>query len=319
MAYGRSAASLHSSATSGLGTTHSAQLKPLDGDTQYVYQITATSPLGPRATSQALNFTTPTSPDVNDQTAPAISGIEVTGVTPTSVTVVWRTDDRTKGSIFYGLSPSYGQTANTETGTFARQHALTLNGLADDESYHFRIQATNRANLGSFSEDATFRTGAFPTVSVQPDTIEVAGSDEFTFHIDIANVTNLAGAALILAYDQQMVEILSVRAGDFFSQNGGFIEAQAGGAPIPGLVRYNLSWTINFQNGVAVGTRAHGNGQLAVIRARLTGSRDRSTLRLVTAEEASEGDTPENYTRLLDHNRHGMNFNIRNAWVLKRS
>ncbi len=319
VAYGRSAAALSSSATSGLGSTHSVQLKPLDGDTQYFYQITASSPLGPRVVSQAQNFTTLVSPDINDQTAPLISNVEVMGITPTTATVTWRTDDKTKGQLFFGLTNSYGTTLSTPTTPLARSHALTLTGLVDDESYHFRLQATNRANLASFSEDAVFHTASYPTIEVTPDTIEVAGSDEFTFSLRIRDVQNLAGAALVLGYDQQMVEILSVRPGDFWSSNGGFIESQAGGAPVPGLVRYNLSWTITFQSGVAVGTRAAGAGDLAVVRARLVGDRDKSTLRLITQSEAGGSDTPENYTRLLDHNRHGMNFNIRNAWILKRS
>ncbi|MFN8549508.1 MAG: hypothetical protein U0527_16435 [Candidatus Eisenbacteria bacterium] len=319
VAYGKNASVLSFNSSSALGTSHTAQLKPLDADTKYYFQITATSPLGPRAVSQSQNFTTPTSPDINDLTAPVITEVQVTGLTPTSATITWRTDDRSRGQVLYGLTSSYGSTASTPTEPLTRAHALTIEGLTDDELYHFRLQATNRANLSSYTEDANFRTASYPTVEVQPDTIEVAGNDEFTFYLTIRDVQNLAGAALVLAYDQQMVDILSVRPGDFWSDKGGFIEAQAGGAPVPGLVRYNLSWTINFQNGVAVGTRASGAGPLAVIRARLVGDRARSTLRLITQAEASGTDTPESYTRLLDHNRHGMNLNIRNAWVLKRS
>jgi len=316
--YGRSQAAQNFNESSRLGVTHQVTLDALDEQTEYWYQVQAASPLGPSVTSQARSFTTARSIDRDDTTPPVISGIAVIGITPNSATITFRTDDRASGKAFYGLIPSYGHVVSEAADAFTRTHALVLNDLQEAEEYHFRVQATNRAGLSATGSDLTFRTAEFPTIEIAPDTIDVAGEEEFTFRVRARGVSNLAGIAMVIAYDRQMVEIISVRPGDFWSDHRGFLFLEQAADPIPGLAQHAASWEITFQNGIAVGTNANGTGDIAIVRARAIGARTRSSISLLSQTEAAESANPDVYTRLLDHNLTQMQFNLRGAWVVRQ-
>ena len=318
LAYGRNQTGLSSSVSSTLSAQHSVTLANLDPDTEYWYQITAASPLGPRSATQPVSFRTLVSSDLNDSTPPVISDIQVVGITSSTATVTWNTDDRSNGTVYYGLDPSYGLSlAEADPAAFTRSHALALSGLTEETVVHFRIGATNRSGLHAFSGYQTFTTTALPLLSIAPDTSYADSSGNLTFRVSIANVANLAGLSFMLGYDPQAVEIVGVQEGSFWWDHNGFIplmtEVQD---PQAGRSQYAESWKINFVNTSAVGTDASGGGDVAIITARVHGTDTGSYLRLIDSDENGDG-IPE--TRLLDYNRLPLRFHVRDGWVIKRS
>ena len=72
--------------------------------------------------------------------------------TTTTMTVGWRTDEKTNSIVEYGLTSSY--TAETSDNDEVRWHFVELTGLTADTIYHYRV------GDGEFwSDDYTFKTG----------------------------------------------------------------------------------------------------------------------------------------------------------------
>jgi len=317
VAYGRSQNNLSTNVSSSLSGEHEVALAPLEQDTEYWLQITASSPLGPRATIQPVSFRTLVSPDIFDSTAPVISDIRVVGITPSSATITWSTDDRTRGTVFYGYGPSYGQSqAEPNPDTYVRAHSLTLSGLAEASDYHYRIQAVNRPGKTTFSADSTFRTAEPPYLEISPDTVHTAGNQDFSIRVNVRNASNIAGISFTLSYDPDFVEILSVREGGFWINNEGILFLMEREDDSEGLIQYAASWKIIFLDGTPVGTLANGGGEVAVINARTKGlGSGISPLRLIDTDEDGDGKAD---TRLFDYNRALMSFRVRNGWVFKQ-
>jgi hypothetical protein len=295
---------------------HVVTILGLESDTRYWYQVTAATPIGARVTSLPDTFRTLVNPEVNDSTPPVITGLEVVGITPNSATVVWNTDDRTHGLVFYGFNAgTYGSTA-TDSAAYGRAHAVTLTDLTENEDYNLRVRATNRARLTSDSDNLAFHTADRPWVEVMPETVNVVGNGDFEFGINLRGAQNVAGLTFMLSYDPSIMEIISVRKARWFDQTDGhiFISESAFDNPSRGQTKWDATWTVVFLNGVPVGTLANGGGEVAHIRARAKGTGTSSPLRLVDTD--IDGDSkPE--TRLLDHNRRDIPLHVRGGVIIR--
>lgn len=302
--------------SSPLGSTHDAKLENLDEDTTYFYQISCTNSLAGRAATQTAQFRTKLSDDYSDLTAPVISSIAVEGITPTSATITWNTDDRANCTVLFGLDSSYGQSAPEDASSFTRTHRMVLTGLLDDQEYLFRIHAVNRAQLGTFSDERSFQTAAYPTLYLDPPVIEVGTNAEFEFRLMIENSANLAGLEYNITYPSSRIEILSMRAGAYAtSANGGFLFLNKN--PVTNFpVIGDVSWKIVFREGIAVGASSGSEGEIAVIRARTRNvADDEVDLVIDTSVNAQDPDSQPK-TRLLDHNRNDIPVNVRNGVIV---
>jgi hypothetical protein len=98
-----------------------------------------------------------------DTTAPSITGVTAT---PSVVSAIirWTTDDASDTVVDYGTSASYGFTSTRNEAVTS--HSLTLTGLAQSTTYHFRVRSTNLNALESVSGDLTFTTGSDVTPPV---------------------------------------------------------------------------------------------------------------------------------------------------------
>ncbi len=292
---------------------HRVTIPDLESSSWYWYQVTAATPLGARAVSLPDSFLTLPNPDLNDSTPPVITEIQVVGITASSATVTWRTDDRTIGEVFYGYSATYGSSVE-DFASYARSHSVTLSDLTENEEYNFRIWAENRAELTAYSENLTFRTAEQPWVEVSPDTVNVVGNSDFEFDITLRGAQNIAGLTFMLSYDPTIMQILSVRKATWFDATQGHIFINEIDEPSSGRTKWDATWTIVFVNSIPVGTLANGGGEVAHIRARAIGLGTSSPLRLVDLDYDGDGK-PE--TRLLDHNRRDIPFHIRSGVVIK--
>jgi hypothetical protein len=99
------------------------------------------------------------------QPPPVISGIATSGITSSSVTVTWTTDQASSSQVDFGTTTAYGSSSPLDS-TAVTSHSVTLSGLAPSTAYHFRVDSGN-VNGVTQSTDNTFATiaGPPPTIS----------------------------------------------------------------------------------------------------------------------------------------------------------
>jgi len=155
-----------------LATTSATSFNDLNATANTTYTYTA------RAYDAAGNV----SPDSNavqvvtpapDTTAPAISAISVTGITQSTATISWTTDEASDSTVEYGPTTAYG-TSSPTNGGLVTSHSVALSGLSAASDYHFRVKSKDVAgNLGT-SADNGFTTTA-PVGDTTPPTVSVSG------------------------------------------------------------------------------------------------------------------------------------------------
>jgi hypothetical protein len=151
--YGTSAAyGSASTLNSTLSTSHSVTLTGLTPGTTYDFDVVAANSAGTSSTSNNLTFTTTALP-------PVISAVSTSGITTTSATVTWITDQATTSQVNYGTSAAYGS-ASTLNSTLSTSHSVTLTGLTPGTTYDFDVVSANSAGTSSTSANATFATSA---------------------------------------------------------------------------------------------------------------------------------------------------------------
>lgn len=99
-----------------------------------------------------------------DTTPPVISSVEVSGITTTSATITWTTDEAGSTDVLYGVaSTSEKKHSNT---TSATQHTATLSALTPGTTYIFKASSTDKAGNTAVSSQLQFTTTAPPATSV---------------------------------------------------------------------------------------------------------------------------------------------------------
>jgi hypothetical protein len=99
---------------------------------------------------------------------PTVSDITISGVTSDSVVLSYTTSESTTSVVSYGTTTAYG-TAKSDTSTTS--HAVTLDGLSANTTYHFQIVVTGDSGTTAVS-DNTFataqvgQTGTTTTITV---------------------------------------------------------------------------------------------------------------------------------------------------------
>ncbi|PYS12164.1 MAG: hypothetical protein DMG15_15320 [Acidobacteria bacterium] len=109
---------------------------------------------GHRYLAQMAAFRSGTAVDV---TSPVISGVAVTSVCGTSATIQWTTDEASDTQVEYGLTASYGSTTTLDI-TLRTAHSVTIGGLTESTTYHYRVKSKDAAGNLATSGDATFVT-----------------------------------------------------------------------------------------------------------------------------------------------------------------
>lgn len=103
-----------------------------------------------------------------------ISGIAVTNVVQTAVTVVWNTDVPSTSQVAYGATAAYNHRSVLDS-RLAINHRVTLTGLSSDTSYHFMVVSTvPAAGDTNSSLDNTFVTATVPPPAMAPAVVTVA-------------------------------------------------------------------------------------------------------------------------------------------------
>jgi hypothetical protein len=121
---------------------------------------------------------------------PIITNIAVSGITMSSATITWTTDQLAGSLVEYGTTTSYGSSAADSA--LAANHRIILSSLTPATTYHFRVTSKNSYGISSSSDDNSFAT---PTNSITLVIISPSNNDTIP-RSDIlvkGAVTNLIG------------------------------------------------------------------------------------------------------------------------------
>ncbi len=144
----------------------------------------ATSPSAD--TEPAMDTVTPA-----DTTPPVISDVMQASVSPTDATFMWTTDELATSTFEYGLTESYGTTADLGASQ-TTMHTTTIMGLTPDTIYYYCITATDGSKNTSRSCGHSFTTAAEETpADTNPPTVtEVSVSNITKNSADIGWTTD---------------------------------------------------------------------------------------------------------------------------------
>ncbi len=297
---------------------HEVTLDELLPETAYYYLVAALSTRGDTTSARGTPFSTLPDQELNDQTPPVISDIEVVGVTSSSAEIHWKTDDRTRGRIHYDLTRPFGHVADefpNEPDRHERLHSLVLTDLQDSTTYLFAINATNKAGLNTVTtQDLSFTTLGKPTIAICPDAIAVAPGATFDLGLCILNAKDVHGVAIIVEYDPQELEILpsgvqgGSREGPDWNRTQGHL-FQPVQQLDPGQFGIQATWKIQYSGNTALGTLADGNIQFYTMRCRVRASS--GTIPISFYEGIIHGDPDPEFPSLYDHHRLVVSFHLR--------
>ncbi|HBG46065.1 MAG TPA: hypothetical protein DDW94_03655 [Deltaproteobacteria bacterium] len=93
----------------------------------------------------------------NDVTAPVISGVYSGSITADTAVINWMTDEASTSQVEYGLTASYGYSTTLDTAA-RTTHSQTINGLAADTTYNFRVRSVDSTGNAAISGNYTFKT-----------------------------------------------------------------------------------------------------------------------------------------------------------------
>lgn len=104
--------------------------------------------------TQATGFST-----TPDTTAPTISSVASSGVTSTTATVTWSTDESADGQVYYRKSGTTAYQQTTLSTPLVTSHSVSLNGLEPGTTYEYHVRSADAAgNVATSSPDQTFVT-----------------------------------------------------------------------------------------------------------------------------------------------------------------
>lgn len=91
--------------------------------------------------------------------SPVFSGVSVTGVTPTSVTISWSVSPASQGQVEYDVDSGapYASASTLETG-YLPAHSQLITGLTPGTTYYFRIKGTSAAAVDGYANESSFTT-----------------------------------------------------------------------------------------------------------------------------------------------------------------
>lgn len=93
--------------------------------------------------------------------APVISAVTASGMTGTSATITWTTDQPSSSQVKYGTTTTLGSSTGVNT-TLVTNHSVALSGLTPGATYSYAVISANSAQSSSTSGTSTFTTTTAP-------------------------------------------------------------------------------------------------------------------------------------------------------------
>jgi len=140
--YGETTALGSTESNAALVVSRSILLSGLTPNTTYYYEVESTDSANNTATddnsSAYYTFTT------LDTVAPVISNVQATGITGTSATITWTTDENADSAVNYGETTALGSTESDAS--LITSHSIDITGLSPNTTYYYEVQSTDSAN-----------------------------------------------------------------------------------------------------------------------------------------------------------------------------
>jgi type VI protein secretion system component Hcp len=146
---------------SSLVTSHSQALTGLAAGTLYHYRVKSKDAANNLATSPDYTFTTTTPVDT---TPPSITAVSSSGITGTTATITWTTNEAADTQVEYGPTTSYGSSTVLNS-SMVTSHVQALAGLSANTLYHYRVKSKDAATNLATSPDYNFTTTAQPDIT----------------------------------------------------------------------------------------------------------------------------------------------------------
>src|SRR5437016_7186542 len=119
---------------------------------QHTLTAVARDTAGNTATTAAVSVTV-------DNAPPVISSMSASGITSSSATISWTTDETSDSQVEYGTTSAYGSVTALNA-SFVTAHSQALNGLLASTVYHYRVKSRDAARSEERRVGKECRTGA---------------------------------------------------------------------------------------------------------------------------------------------------------------
>src|SRR2546425_8968119 len=96
--------------------------------------------------------------------------MSASGITSTSATITWATDEASDSQVEYGTTTAYGQVSALAS-ALVTSHSVGLSGLLASTVYHYRVKSRDAVGNLAVSGDVTFTTLAPPDTT--PPTVSI--------------------------------------------------------------------------------------------------------------------------------------------------
>jgi hypothetical protein len=173
-----------------LATSHAVTVSPLAPRTPYHVRARSIDAAGNLGLSSDLTFTT-----VSAESPMVLSAISVFISTSTSATINWSTSIPSNSQVDYGTTTSYGSSTTLDPAMVV-WHSATLNALASNTLYHYRVKSVDGEGDQVVSSDLTFTTAAFSLLFPQ-----LSPSANAYSGIALANMDQSAATLNLTAFD----------------------------------------------------------------------------------------------------------------------
>lgn len=153
-------------------TLHSLTLRNLSPNTSYCIRIlynidninvskNSFAALANTIVSKRLLFTTPN----KDTTYPEITGINISFIADSSVTITWKTDEPATGDIDFGIDKNYTNTAS-QGEKLTIWHTVRIDGLKPDTQYYLKLRSKDASGKETSLEIEPIKT--YSTIEIAP-------------------------------------------------------------------------------------------------------------------------------------------------------
>jgi len=155
--------------------THSMAIPGLGGDpltksTTYYYKVIATDAAGNQTETPELLFVTKVEPDT---TAPIVTPHEATDIGYDTATVSWTVNEPSDSELQYTITSGDWTSPSTASDSGTGLRSVTLIGLNANETYYFRVSASDTSDNGpTITGEKEFTTLAAPDIT--PPIFDVA-------------------------------------------------------------------------------------------------------------------------------------------------
>ncbi len=128
--------------------------------------------------------------NIPDTTPPTLSAITSTGLTNSSGTVTWTSNEAADSQVEFGTTTSYGS-STTLNASMVTSHSVNVTGLQPGTLYHYRVKSKDAAGNLTTSADFTFTTATVdtsaPTASFSLSNVPAPGGNMYTFTVTFSD------------------------------------------------------------------------------------------------------------------------------------